>query len=193
VNRVSEARAVALLSNYFYFGDLSIDDIYQMRRALEPELAASLAGRLTEEQLARLETAIAQSAPPAAAARDEAGRHAASLRFHAELAEMSENPLLRFVIRFLAEMLSEITIARGLHTATAPELWASGLAYQSRLVAACAPATPRPRAPSAGAHGHRAGTDAASGSNREPPLPARARKTLIQRVNCQQYQARAAT
>jgi DNA-binding FadR family transcriptional regulator len=135
VNRVSEARAAALLSNYFYFGDLSIDDIYQMRRALEPELAASLAGHLSETQLARLEAAIAESAPPAAAARDEAARHAASLRFHAELAEMSGNPLLRFVIRFLAEMLSEITVARGLHTATDPALWETGLAYQSRLVA----------------------------------------------------------
>lgn len=136
VHRVSEARAAALLSNHFYFEDLSIDDIYQIRRALEPELAASLAGRLSEAQLSMLEAAIDDSAPPAAEAGDEAARHAASLRFHAALAGLSDNPLLRFVIRFLAEMLSEVTVSRGLHSATDPALWETGLAYQTQVVAA---------------------------------------------------------
>ena len=136
VHRVSEARAIALLGNYFYFADLSIDDIYQLRSLLEPELAASLAGRLSEAQLARLEAAIAASAPPAVDAGDEAARHAASLGFHAELAAMAGNPLLGFVIRFLAEMLGDVTVARGLHSATDPALWQTGLAYQTQLVAA---------------------------------------------------------
>lgn len=136
VHRVSEARAVALLSNHFYFEDLSTDDIYALRRALEPELAASLAGRLDAGQLARLEAAIAESAPPADSAEGEAARHAASLRFHAELAAMSPNPLLRFVVRFLAEMLGEVTVARGLHDPADPELWESGPLHQAELVAA---------------------------------------------------------
>jgi GntR family transcriptional regulator, transcriptional repressor for pyruvate dehydrogenase complex len=136
VHRVSEARAAALLSNHFYFEDLSIDDIYQIRRALDPELAASLAGQLSEAQLSRLEAAIAASIPPAVDAGDEALRHAASLRFHAELAAMSGNALLRFVIRFLAELLSEVTVSRGLHSATDPELWRTGLECQNRTVAA---------------------------------------------------------
>ena len=136
VHRVSEARAAALLGNYVYFAHPTIDDIYQLRAALEPELAASLAGRLNDGQLARLEAVIAESAPPAPTAEDDATRHAASLRFHVELAAMSENPLLRFVIRFLAELLSEITVARGLHSDTDPELWQSGLNYQTRLIEA---------------------------------------------------------
>jgi len=136
VHQVSEERAAALLGNYFFFAHPTIDDIYRLRAALEPELAASLAGRLSAAQLARLDAVIAESAPPAPGAEDEATRHAASLRFHAELAAMSENPLLRFVIRFLAELLSEITVARGLHSPTDPELWATGLAYQTRLVEA---------------------------------------------------------
>lgn len=136
VHRVSEARAIALLGNYFYFADLSLDDIYQLRSLLEPELAAGLAGRLSEAQLARLEAAIAASAPPAVDPDDEAARHAASLAFHAELAAMAGNPLLGFVIRFLAEMLGEVTVARGLHSATDPALWERGLACQTELVAA---------------------------------------------------------
>jgi DNA-binding FadR family transcriptional regulator len=136
VHQVSEARASALLGNYFYFVRPSIDDIYQLRAALEPELAASLAGRLSEAHLARLEAAIAEAAAPAQSDEEEAQRHAASLGFHAALAEMSGNPLLRFVIRFLAELLSEVTVVRGLHSGTDPALWQSGQDYQTRLVAA---------------------------------------------------------
>ena len=53
VGEVTADRAKALLANYFYFKDISISDIYQLRRALEPELAASLAGQLTETQTGR--------------------------------------------------------------------------------------------------------------------------------------------
>jgi len=48
VHEVSRQRAKALLGNYFYFKDLTIGDIYQLRLTLEPELAASLAGKLSE-------------------------------------------------------------------------------------------------------------------------------------------------
>ena len=136
VHRVSEGRAAALLGNYFYFAHPSLDDIYQLRAALEPELAASLAGRLSPADLARLDAAIAASAPPAVDPADEGARHAASLAFHATLAGMSDNPLLGFVIRFTAEMLGEVTVTRGLHSPTDPALWETGLDHQRRLVAA---------------------------------------------------------
>ncbi len=54
VGRVTKVRAHALLANYFYFKQISIDDIYQVRIALEPELAAGLAGRISASQLAEL-------------------------------------------------------------------------------------------------------------------------------------------
>lgn len=136
VHQVSEARATALLGNYFYFQQLSIDDIYQIREALEPELAASLAGRLDAAQLAALEAVMTGYAQPARDAEEEREQHIASLRFHALLAEMSGNPLLRFLIRFTANMLAEITVARGLYQHPNRELWASGIDYQSRLIAA---------------------------------------------------------
>ncbi len=137
VHAVSEQRAAALLGNYFYFRDLTIDDIYQLRRALEPELAASLAGRLSDEQLAELEaTRASYAAQPATTAEEEREQHIGSLRFHAQLAEMSDNPLLRFLIRFTANMLSEITVTRGLYDPPNPHLWQSGVEFQARLLAA---------------------------------------------------------
>ena len=71
VGRVSTERARALLANYFYFRDLTIGDLYQIRRALEPELAADLAGRLDAEALAELEEIIVTYDHPAADLAEE--------------------------------------------------------------------------------------------------------------------------
>ena len=103
---------------------------------MEPELAGSLAGRLSEAQLSALEDVITCYAEPARTAEEEREQHIASLRFHALLAEMSGNPLLRFLIRFTANMLTEITVSRRLYVQPNRELWSSGIDYQSRLVAA---------------------------------------------------------
>ncbi len=136
VHQVSDARATALLGNYFYFQQLTIDDLYQIRAALEPELAASLAGKLTEGELAALKEVMSAYVRPAEDAEEERAQHIASLRFHALLAEFSDNPLLRFLIRFTATMLSDITVSRRLYAQPNHELWSSGLAYQSRLLEA---------------------------------------------------------
>jgi DNA-binding FadR family transcriptional regulator len=136
VHEVSRERATALLGNYFYFKNLSIADIYQMRRALEPELAASLAGKLSDEVLARLEANIAAYAAPAQTLDEERDQHVASLRFHALLAEQSDNPLLGFVIDFMVKLLSDLTVYRRLYSPPNIELWTKGRDYQERLVMA---------------------------------------------------------
>lgn len=134
VHQVSEERATALLGNYFYFQHLTIDDVYQIRTVLEPELAASLAGKLSEDQLGALKDVMTCYREPARSAEEERQQHIASLKFHALLAEMSGNPLLRFLIRFIANMLADITVSRKLYAQPNQELWATGLDYQSRLV-----------------------------------------------------------
>ncbi len=136
VHQVSAERAAALLGNYFYFQELSIDDVYEIREALEPELAASLAGKLDDADLSRLEAVMASYAAPASTPEEEREQHIASLRFHALLAELSGNPLMRFLIRFTANLLAQITVSRKLYEPQNPELWSSGTAYQARLLAA---------------------------------------------------------
>jgi GntR family transcriptional repressor for pyruvate dehydrogenase complex len=64
VGEVTAERARSLLANYFYFQELTVSDIYQLRKLLEPELSASLAGRLSREQLDRLRTSPPASTPP---------------------------------------------------------------------------------------------------------------------------------
>ena len=136
VHEVSRLRAKALLANYFYFKDLTIDDIYDLRRRLEPDLAASLAGHLPEEVLAALEDNLADYAAPPATAEEERAQHVASLRFHAILAEAARNPLLGFLIDFMVSLLADLTVQRRLYEPHNLELWEKGKDYQTRLIAA---------------------------------------------------------
>lgn len=136
VHEVSRQRAKALLGNYFYFKDLTIGDVYQLRRALEPELAAHLAGKLSEDVIAQLEANTAEYAHPAKTLDEEREQHIASLRFHALLAEQSDNQLLGFVIDFMVSILSDLTVHRKLYAPQNLELWTTGRDYQMRLVMA---------------------------------------------------------
>lgn len=136
VGEVTADRAKALLANYFYFKDLSIADIYQLRRVLEPELAASLAGRLTEAQITDLTAVVAQYSEPASTAEEERDQHVASLAFHRKLAEFSDNALLAFVVSFMARILTDLTVYRRLYDPPNRELYEKGVAYQTDLIAA---------------------------------------------------------
>ena len=136
VHEVSRQRAKALLGNYFYFRELTIGDIYQLRLTLEPELAASLAGKLSDDVLAQLEANIAEYSEPAATLDDEREQHVSSLRFHAILAEQADNPLLGFVIDFMVNLLSDLTVYRRLYSPPNVELWKQGLDHQQELVGA---------------------------------------------------------
>ncbi len=73
---------------------------------------------------------------PAATGEEERQQHVASLRFHQLLAEFAENELLGFMIGFMAQILTDLTVYRKLYDPPNPELWARGRAYQLRLVEA---------------------------------------------------------
>ncbi|NVK61558.1 MAG: FadR family transcriptional regulator, partial [Rhodobacteraceae bacterium] len=134
VGEVTGERARALLANYFYFRDLSISDIYQLRKLLEPEVAASLAGRLSEEQLSQLEEVIAEYPLPARDVDEERAQHVSSLKFHALLASWAENPLLAFTVEFMTQILTELTVWRRLYEPQNRALWQKGRSYQTELV-----------------------------------------------------------
>ena len=136
VGEVSRERANALLANYFYFRDVSIDDIYQVRIALEPEQAAKLAGCLAESQLAELEAIMAEYADPAADAEEERRQHVASLRFHARLSDFGQNALLSFFINFMSQILTDLTVYKRLYKAPNHDLWQQGRDHQVDLIEA---------------------------------------------------------
>lgn len=136
VGEVSTERARSLLANYFYFQNLSVADIYQMRKVLEPELAASLAGRLDEGQLEELHDLASRYPEPATSAEEEKEQHIASLDFHARLSDFAGNRLLGFVIGFMAQALTDLTVYRRLYDPPNVELWRKGREHQLQLVEA---------------------------------------------------------
>ncbi|WP_163846418.1 FadR/GntR family transcriptional regulator [Pseudooceanicola aestuarii] len=136
VHEVSRQRARALLGNYFYFKNLTIGDIYQLRLALEPQLAGQLAGQLDAAVLDRLAAHISDYSDPSTSVEEERAQHIASLEFHAILAEQSSNPLLGFVIDFMVSLLSDLTVYRKLYAPPNIELWRRGQDYQARLLMA---------------------------------------------------------
>ena len=136
VSEMSENKAQSLLSNYLFFKNTSISDLYQMRLSLEPEIAASLAGRLSESQLQALSDQIDKYQTPPEDIYQEREHHIASLEFHSLLASYSDNGLLKFVVRFTAQMLTELTIYHKLYEPGNHKLWRTGVQSQRDLVQA---------------------------------------------------------
>lgn len=136
VGEVTTERAHALLANFFYFKNVSIDDIYQVRVALEPENAASLAGRLSALQLQELREITMRYDTPAESAEEERAQHVDSLLFHAKLADYAENPILGFMIGFLAEILTQLTVYKRLYSKPNHKLWREGRDHQIALIEA---------------------------------------------------------
>lgn len=138
VSEVSEAKATMLVSNYFFFKKMTIADIYQIRCSLEPELAASLAGKLSQVQLNQLRDQISLYLSPPLTLEEEKIHHIASIEFHRILASFSDNELLMFIIRFTAQLLSELTINRHLYEPKNFDLWRKGVDHQLDLLHALA-------------------------------------------------------
>lgn len=136
VGEVTRDRARALLANYFYFRDITIDDVYQVRIALEPELVAGLAGKLSAAQIAELESIMEEYAHPARDAEDERRQHVASLRFHARLSDFGGNALLGFFIGFMARILTDLTVYKRLYAKPNHDLWKTGRQHQIDLISA---------------------------------------------------------
>jgi DNA-binding FadR family transcriptional regulator len=108
VGSVAGERARALLTDYLVISNLSIPDIYQIRRLLEPDLVAELAGHLPDEMLDELEAGIAAEGPSDDPALD---RQIAALPLHARLAREARNPLLGVLVGALARALGELAVS----------------------------------------------------------------------------------
>ncbi len=136
VSEMSENKAQSLLSNYLFFKNTSLSDLYQIRLSLEPEIAASLAGKLTETQLTELEKQIDKYSRPPEDIYQERERHIRSIEFNSLLASYSQNELLKFVVRFTAQMLTELTIYKKLYNPVNYDLWQAGVQSHRALVEA---------------------------------------------------------
>ncbi len=133
---LNATRAMGLLSNHFFFKQPTLHNIYTLRKVLEPELAASLAGRLKPEDIERLHATIRLYDHPAENLGEEYAQRLAELNFHSVLAEVCPNPILGFMCGFLQNLLRDLAICRRIYDKPNPELRETGLHYQVRLLKA---------------------------------------------------------
>ena len=97
-------------------------------------MVSNLAGKLTREDIARLETIMEEYKTPPQNKEEDRIHHEASLRFHSKLAEYAKNHLLGFIIGFIAETLSEMTTNRRLFDYPNLQLWREGREFQLNLL-----------------------------------------------------------
>ncbi|WP_174362212.1 FCD domain-containing protein [uncultured Caballeronia sp.] len=102
-------RTLQLLQNYLFFKDVSIDDIYTVRKLLEPELAAGAVAHLTEADFTALDDSIACCDTPSAHQDgDIVKRRQEDVNFHDILAAANPNPFLRFSCELINEMIRQL-------------------------------------------------------------------------------------
>jgi GntR family transcriptional regulator, transcriptional repressor for pyruvate dehydrogenase complex len=98
-------KALEQLQNYLFFRKLDIRQIYAVRRALEPELAAGAVPHLTEQHFAAMERSIAICAPHSSSRAEALVQRQEDLHFHDVLANANPNLLLRFMCQVINHLL----------------------------------------------------------------------------------------
>lgn len=134
VSALSGDQAMRLVGNLFLFRQPSIADIYALRKLLEPELAAGLAGRLEEPAYDALRAAIRLYDHEPVTAEEEFGQRLAELDFHSLLAAQSPNGILAFVCIFLHRLLQDLAVCRAIYDKPNPQLREAGLRFQISLL-----------------------------------------------------------
>ncbi|MBT2772253.1 FadR family transcriptional regulator [Halomonas sp. ISL-60] len=111
VTEVSADTANEMLWNFCFSRDLSIPDIYALRKLLEPALARQVTPLLSEEALAQLTATAGRCCSYRRDGRGVSERED-EINFHNLLAAASPNPLLRFLIEFLNGLLLKVVVAQ---------------------------------------------------------------------------------
>ncbi|MHC1551363.1 FadR/GntR family transcriptional regulator [Phyllobacterium sp. K27] len=136
VGQLSAQHALELLGNFFFFDQPGLADIYTIRKALEPEVAALLAGKIGPEELARLESTIRIYDHAPTDLDEQYDQRVAELDFHSFLAQLCPNPLLGFICGLMHNMLRNLQIARLIYADPAPASREQGILFQYRLIEA---------------------------------------------------------
>jgi len=136
IGEVPLERTLQLLQNYLFFRALDIPQIYAVRRALEPELAAGAVPHLTEEHFAALERSIAVCAPHSSSREEALAQRQEDLHFHDVLAAANPNVLLRFMCQVINHLLRHSVAMGEPNQPAGHALGDSNVAAHRRLLAA---------------------------------------------------------
>ncbi|RPJ14862.1 MAG: FadR family transcriptional regulator [Deltaproteobacteria bacterium] len=98
--------AVQNLANYLYFKDLSITNLSELRRILEPYAARCAAAQISSTDLQRLET-INRETRLGIEQQDSEAVTRSEIEFHRLIATQTTNPILILVLDFVETLLED--------------------------------------------------------------------------------------
>lgn len=132
----SAQHAMEMLGNYFFFDEPGLQEIYAIRKLLEPEVAASLAGKLSQTDLEKLDSTMRFYDRPPSNLDDQFQQRVAELDFHTQLAQLCPNRLLGFMCGLTHNLLRNMPVARSIYADPTPASREEGLLFQHRLLTA---------------------------------------------------------
>jgi len=135
---VSYKRSSDLLRNFLQFQDLNVEQIYQLRKIIEVQLAVSVVGHLNENALELLEQNLATCCTSLSKSRrrNQLNLREKELDFHNILADHCPNPLLAFHARFLTDLLRDFIEFQVDHIEQYEKFTHNNIAHHRDLVAA---------------------------------------------------------
>ena len=110
LQQVTSDHASEPLRNFLHFHHLDGHHVYQLRKLLEPELAASVVGHISPDQMRRLEEILHCCAQESMTEDELRNQRVAELEFHNILAESCTNPVLAFMCRFLNDLIRDLVV-----------------------------------------------------------------------------------
>ncbi|HDN2510936.1 MULTISPECIES: FadR/GntR family transcriptional regulator [Providencia] len=136
IDSMTESRAMSLLSNYLFTRDISIKDIYTLRKLLEPVVAVSAMEKIDNAGIQKLYEIIAIYDHEPADEEERWQQRMAELDFHTVVASYSDNVLLVFICHFLQRLLKDLAVCKDIYLKPEPVDRRQGIEYQYQLIEA---------------------------------------------------------
>ena len=136
IDAMTESRAMSLLSNFLFTRDISIKDIYTLRKLLEPVVAVSAMENIDNAGIQKLYEIIAIYDHEPADEDERWRQRMAELDFHAVVASYSDNVLLVFICHFLQKLLKDLAVCKDIYLKPEPVDRCQGIEYQYQLIEA---------------------------------------------------------
>ncbi|MFZ5586543.1 MAG: FadR/GntR family transcriptional regulator [Thermodesulfobacteriota bacterium] len=119
------------IANFLHFKNISITDLSEARRVVEPYLARLAAGRLRQGELERLES-LNEACRLALSRGESLVGSADEVNFHRTLAHLSENPVLILITDLVNSLLADSKV----HLRPGPDFSRRVLSAHERILAA---------------------------------------------------------
>lgn len=107
IAEIESQTALDILANYLYFKNLSMQNLSDVRKIIEPHAAAVAAKTMTDEELDELKRLIDSSKEHYTSGKVQEEPFNNELDFHCVIANSTKNPLLMLIVEFVESLISD--------------------------------------------------------------------------------------